>query len=323
MKKCAIIMICTVLAICNLVPLAYAASNNDMQEPVGQLYGYAIDASLIEATALEFSLITYTKSVIKQQWDNENVLSAFIKDVSHEEQIEILDISASNPMSFSESKDIYYVCNVSYKIPASSFQNYTNASIIINYKDGSQIQLRSGDIAFSQSKTVYLENSALDYALIADSSLYKDEHDLLRISGIMLQLSCNQKITIEKLFLGLPGLGIDNSGIQVLNSQQYQGKWMSLLQEMSLDMLISNVYERKYREPSFSCNIQLDKGEWFLYIPFTFSDQKMPEPKRLFLDIIYEENNQSATFHVDSFPLYSIFRHSEQAIQYILTANLE
>lgn len=190
-----------------------------------------------------------------------------------------------------------------------------NALLVIKVKDGRSFEYRIGSVATQEENLASKDDF---FVGIYETVIVYEGESIIKYgapSGVIVSVYAPESITVTAIDFGTQSLGVDSKGIRVLSLDDYNTTFRQHADNRTLDELFPGAYDPIVNEsPTNACNVELNAGQNFCYIPITRNSEMHDQVESLFVNMEFTSEGKSGRMCSYLFPFLVRFNHSEDQI---------
>jgi hypothetical protein len=230
-------------------------------------------------------------------------------------QVEIKDDKIVRRTGITEDENEIYAGYIQLEIYPDIYAEIKNAQLVIEYEDRTEQKLFIGDFAFCEDQSIQNEEcmAYMDIAVMRGVPC-QNSYGGLAVNAIVVDCNAIEELELTRIDFGLSSIGIDADRIQSFTGEDIDSIDMHV-QEQTLDQVIDDPYKKTIKKTDTECNVHLEKGRNYIFVPLTYESEITPQALQLFAVLIFSNIDHNITYTISSFQLYSIFTYKPGEIK--------
>ena len=314
MKKFScIFVVLAMIAVC----LFASCSVNDSEEYVSSSqnavfipFQYAIDEEVFDA-GLVINTCFFTEDAKDEIANCDKIVNASLITADTEIPITVLESYISDESINVNNRD-FYSGYLTFEIDEFIEINEGVVTMNVEFKGGEVEEYLIGEMIIE--RTINSDENKIEVAMIYPVPCM-DDNGLLLINDLFIVCVASEPIKINEINFGFEDIGIDSDNIEVFSAEEFETLIADSVDNLALDSIIDGAYEERVKPSVSECEIDLEKGMHYIYLPLTQGTDEQIEPIRMIANIKYNDVQGEKEYFTTSFVLYSLGNPGEALVQ--------
>lgn len=264
----------------------------------------------------EFDLLFYCDDAVKSAWAKDNIEEVSIKiGESNTTVMSVENIELTNEGKY---------CRGVITLTGEFDQECSGVmSLLVLMKNNKEEQ------RYALGECAVVDNNKTDYSdinqLQCGGVVKMDDKENVYTYGIIAHVETDCDLSIKKIDLALDQVGLDTNNYVIYSPQEYKQKIEKSLDETTFDEINKDAYKkRKVSSLKKTINLQLKKGEYYIYFPLVFMSDALPGLVQSVIKLKYmNSKGKEISFVSNCFPYFSEFSKSESVVNDMFNGNGE